>query len=306
MQRDKKIKKTVIITGYRCNNRCRFCIDSGKRNLPNKTTKEIIAEMILSKEKGTTYLEIIGGEITIRSDFLSLIKFAKKLGFETISMATNGRMFFYLEFAKTAVEAGLTDIIFSIHGHNAKLHDYLTQSPGSFKQLLMGLDNLRKIGFKNFGSNTIIVKDNYKKLPKIGEFLYKQGIRNSEFIFVDPTYGAAHDNFLKFVPKISQAAPYIRQCLDLVKNKSIHWDIRYVPLCYFVDYLEQISELQESAAFHTQHLAPDFINLDVEGSRKKIVRIKTKRCQGCRLYDKCEGIWKEYLKYYGDKELSPL
>jgi len=35
-------------------------------------------------------------------------------------------------------------------------------------------------------------------------------------------------------------------------------------------------------------------------------RAKTKRCEGCNLYDRCEGIWKEYLKYYGDKELLPV
>jgi len=63
-----KIKKTVIIVGYNCNNNCRFCIDSEKRELHNKTTQEIKQEMILAKERGTTYLEFIGGEVTIRPD----------------------------------------------------------------------------------------------------------------------------------------------------------------------------------------------------------------------------------------------
>jgi len=27
---------------------------------------------------------------------------------------------------------------------------------------------------------------------------------------------------------------------------------------------------------------------------------------GCKLYNTCEGIWKEYLKNYGDKELKPI
>jgi len=302
-----KIKKTVIITGYRCNNRCRFCIDADKRNLPNKTTKEVIAEMADAKERGTTYLEIIGGETTIRPDFLSLIKFAKKLGFETISMATNGRMFSYLEFVKETIDAGLTDIIFSIHGHNAKLHDFLTQSPGSFMQFLKGHENFKKLGFKKIGSNTTIVKDNYKELPKIGEFLYKQGIRNSEFIFVDPSYGAAYNNFFELVPLISVAAPYIRKCLEIgKKNRVSHWSVRYVPLCYFADYLDQVSELREVEIFHSEHLAPDFQNYDVENSRKEIGRAKTEKCAPCKLFDRCEGIWKEYLKNYGDKELKPI
>jgi MoaA/NifB/PqqE/SkfB family radical SAM enzyme len=304
---ESKIKKTVIITGYQCNNRCRFCIDADKRNLPEKSTKEIIAEMISAKKRGTTYLEIIGGETTIRPDFLKLIKSAEKLGFQTIAMSTNGRMFSYPEFAKAALEAGLTDIIFSIHGKNAKSHDSLTSVPGSFEQLLKGLENLKRLGFKNLGSNTTIVRDNYKELPKIGEFLYGQGFRNSEFIFVDPGYGAAFHNFSEFVPPISAAAPYIQKCLDIGKRNHVsHWSVRYVPLCYFTDYLDQVSELREVKIFHSEHLAPDFQNFDVENSRKEVGRAKTEKCLSCKLFDRCEGIWKEYLKHYGGKELKPV
>lgn len=305
--RNKKIKKTVIILGYQCNNNCQFCLDANKRNLVNKTTGQIIQEMVQVRRKGFTYLELIGGEPTIRPDIVELIKFARQLKFENIMMATNGRLFAYKEFAKKIIEAGLTDLIFSLHGHNSKLHDSLTRSRGSFRQMMKGIKNVRALGLKRIGTNTAIVKQNYRYLKKIGQLILKLGFRNSEFIFIDPTYGAAHDNFLKLVPKISEAAPCIRKCLDLgKKNKISHWVIRYVPMCHFADYKDRVSELQESTLFHTQHLAPDFINLDVEGSRRTIARAKTERCDGCRFFNQCEGIWKEYLKYYGDKELFPI
>ena len=302
-----KIKKTVIIIGYACNNRCMFCIDENKRKLYNKTTQEIKNEMIGAKKRGTTYIELIGGETTIRPDALKLVSFAKELDFSTINMATNGRMFSYLEYTKKMIKAGLTDIIFSIHGHNAEIHDNLTKSLGSFKQLLAGLNNFKKLGFDKIGSNTTIVKQNYKYLPQIGKFIFDQGIRNSEFIFVDPSYGAAYDNFQELVPKISKIAPYVRKCLDIgKKNKIPHWHIRYVPLCYFQDHLNQISELQEVNTFKTEHLAPDFENFNVEESRKEVGRERTKRCKGCKLFNKCEGIWKEYIRHYGDEELKPI
>jgi len=306
-KRKNKIKKTVIIVGYRCNNRCQFCNDSNKRDLPNKTTQQMKEEMIRARNKGTTYLEMIGGETTIRPDVLELISFAKSLGFQTITMATNGRMCSYLEFTKKIIAAGLTNIVFSIHGHQAKVHDYLTQSPGSFKQLLKGLNNFKKAGFKNIGSNTTIVKYNYKHLPRIGQFIYDQGIRNSEFIFVDPSYGGAYDDFDKLVPRISEITPYVKKCLDIgKKNKILHWHVRYVPLCYFPEYLDQISELEEVKSFHTEHLAPDFENLNVEESRAIVGRVKAKRCKACLLNNICEGIWREYVKRLGDKELKPI
>lgn len=308
MNNNGKIKKTVIITGYACNNMCKFCIDSDKRKMRNKTTGEIIAEMFDAKKRGTVYLELIGGEVTIRPDAIKLVKTAKDMGFETIAMATNGRMFSYEEFAKKIMEVGLNHIIFSIHGHNEKLHDSLTAAKGSFRQLISGLKNVKKYGKDiQIGSNTTIVKQNYKNLEDIAKFIYKRGISNAEYIFIDPSYGAAFNDFYSFVPRISEAAPYIKKCLDIGKNNGAdHWTARYVPLCYFDEYLDQVSELQERKLFSTEHLAPDFSNFDVENSRILIGRAKGKNCIGCGLSHMCEGIWKEYLKNYGEDELKPL
>lgn len=301
------IKKTVIITGYRCNNKCKFCISSNKRNLPVKTTQRIISEMYDARRRGRTYLEFIGGEQTIRKDCINLISIAKRIGFKHIAMATNGRLFAYREYTKKIIKAGITSVIFSIHGHNERLHDALTQVSGSLGQLLKGIENFKKLGFNDLGSNTTIVKQNYKYLPQIGELILNLGIRNSEFIFVDPTSGGARDNFKELVPRISEAAPYIKQCLDIGRRKkNKHWHIRYVPICLFTSYKDQISELFERKIFTTEHIASDFKNFDVEDSRRVIGRRRPEKCANCKEYDNCEGIWREYYKHYGDKELQPI
>lgn len=306
----KRIKKTVIMTGYKCNNNCIFCYNIHKRDIPDRPTREILSDIVEAKERGTTYLEIIGGEQTIRSDIIDIIRFAKRIDFETITMTTNGAMFFYKDFVKKIIEGGLNCLVFSIHGHNANLHDSLTRVKGSFNKLLEGLKNVRSlgVGIREIGSNTTIVKQNYKFLFEIGNLLNNLGIRNSEFIFVDPTRGGPYERFHELVPRISEAAPFIIKCLNIGKESKIdHWHIRYVPLCYFIDYQEQISELYEHTVFYnTEHLAPDYRNFDVENSRKEVGRIKPKKCSQCKKYDLCEGIWIEYYKRYGDKELKPI
>lgn len=309
---NKKIKKTVIITGYRCNNRCRFCMEADKRNLPVGTTLEIQQEMLGARKRGSDYLEMIGGEMTIRPDIVRLINFAKGLGFSTIMMSTNGRMYSYPELTESILKAGLNSLVFSIHGHTAKLHDWLTRVAGSFEQLKQGVENVQKISKKlglnvHIGSNTTIVKQNYKFLPQIGEYIRSLSIGDSEFIFVDCNEGGAYNNFDEFVPRISKIAEYVHKCLDIGKRDHLrHWHIRYVPLCYFQDYLDQISELQEVTTFHTEHIAPDFYNPHVEENRQIAGRLKTEKCKGCKLYSKCEGIWKVYLERYGDEELEPV
>lgn len=307
------IKKAVIIVGYRCNNRCIFCMEANKRDIPDVPLSKLKQEIFDARQRGAKYLEMIGGEVTIRPDAVEIVRFAKEMGFETIMMSTNGRMYSYKNFAKEILKAGLNSIVFSIHGHTDSLHDSLTQVPGSFKQLIKGVKNvkdvIKELGLKDIslGSNTTIVKQNYKKIPEIGQYIYDLGLKNAEFIFVDCTEGWAKDNFDKIVPRISDAAPYIRKCLDLKKKYNIsHWAVRYVPLCYFKDYLDQVSEIQEVQTFHTEHIAPDFYNPHAEEGRAKIGRKKTEKCKGCKLYNLCEGIWKNYLNHYGDEELKPI
>lgn len=299
-----KIKKTVLFVGYSCNNNCLFCINEDKRMLNAKSTHEVMSEMLEARKRGTTYLELIGGEETIRPDFIKLIEAAKKLKFKQITIATNGRMFSYKKFAQETIKAGVTGIIFSIHGPTAKLHDTLTQVQGSFQQLMLGIENVKKLKFKNIGANTTIVKQNYRSLFLIGKLIDSLGIDNAEFIFVDPNYGGAKNNFAKIVPRISRCAPYVRQCLELGrKNKASHWHVRYVPLCYFTDHLDQISELHENRLFETEHIAPDFVNSDVAKGRKICGRLKKKTCVECFYDNICEGIWVEYVRQYGDAEL---
>lgn len=302
-----KIQKLVLFTGFSCNSHCHFCIDLNKRDLPDKSTRQIVEEMARARGEGVEYLELIGGEATIRGDFLPIVKTAKKLGFKDIVVVTNGRMLSYPDFARRTVEAGVTDLIFSIHGPDAKMHDELTYAEGSFNELLKGIANVRALGFSRVFANCTVVKQNMRRLPDIGRLFTTLDIHHAEFIFVDPTYGGAYTNFHGLVPRISDAAPFMRETLDIGRRWGTRdWCVRYVPLCHFTDYLEQVSEIREVALFRTRHWAPDFVNEDVGPSRQVAGREKPAACAGCSLYGRCEGLWKEYLKHYGDSEVKPV
>lgn len=302
-----KTQKLVLFTGFSCSSHCHFCIDLNKRDLPDKSTRQIVEEMVSAKAAGVEYLEMIGGETTIRRDFIPLVRTAKKIGFKDIVVVTNGRMFAYPDFAQETVAAGVTDLVFSIHGHNAKLHDEMTYVPGAFDELMRGIDNVRAAGLERIFGNCTVVKQNMAHLPDIARVFLGKKIHHVEFIFVDPTYGGAYTNFHGLVPRISEAAPFMREALRVGREGgTTDFVARYVPLCHFSDDLGQISEIREVATFRTRHWAPDFKNDDVGAGRVAAGRSKTERCAGCSLYDRCEGIWNEYLKRYDDSELSPV
>ena len=299
--------KIVVITGYACNNNCRFCIDADKRRLAQKTTAELVREVYEARKKGAEVLEIIGGEATIRPDFARLVSLAKKIGIPDVVCATNGRIFADLARAREIVEAGIDSLIFSVHGPSPAVHDALTRSPGSFRELTRGLENLKKLGFTSINGNTTVVKGNMSRLDDIARFYVRHKVRNVEYIFVDPNYGGARNAFRAIVPRISKVAPFMRRALLTGLRAGLdQWKARYVPLCHFKGYEKQISETNERALFRTEHWAPDFRNRDATGSRAELGRKKPGCCRGCRLYSACEGLWVEYLKNYGDKELRPV
>jgi len=239
--------KIVLFTGYRCNNNCRFCIDADKRDMPEKTTAELLRDLYAAKRKGAGIVEIIGGESTIRPDFPALVKAARRLGIKDVVAATNGRVFADPAAARVIVKAGIGALIFSVHGPDARTHDALTRSPGSFRELTKGIGNLRALGFQNINGNTTVVKQNMRRLPDIARFYVKNGVRNVEYIFVDPNYGGAKNDFRRLVPRISEAAPWMRKALA-IGNKAgfTEWKARYVPLCHFRGYLGQICLLYTS------------------------------------------------------------
>lgn len=304
-------KKTVIFTWYWCNNICRFCIDLNKRDIEH-TTKEILKDIVIAKKNWTEILEIIWWEVTIRKDFFIIMQFIKSMKFQHVYLVTNWNKFADYNFAKKFYDMHVIDsIVFSIHWDTAVLHDLLVATPKSFEKLLKWIKNWQDLGFnkKHIWTNTAIEKWNFNKLIQIAKLIKKLWcLASSEFIFADPNVWWVHDNFDELMPKISEAAPYMKELLDWWNKNNMIYRVRYVPLCYFEDYLENnISEIIEWEMYsNVTHSAPDFNNSDVTEWRKNNWRVKTKKCKWCKLFNKCEWIWKTYYEKLWDWELLPI
>ena len=178
------------------------------------------------------------------------------------------------------------------------------------RNFFKGIKNWQDLGFdkKKIGTNTAIENGNYEYLPEIGKLIKEIGcLGSSEFIFADPNQGWVNNEFEKLMPRISKAAPYMRQLLDWGNANDMIYRVRYVPLCYFPEYIEDnVSEIQETQIYtNVTHSAPDFHNSDVVEGRKNAGRVRTKKCKDCSLFHKCEGIWKTYYEKRGDDELLP-
>jgi MoaA/NifB/PqqE/SkfB family radical SAM enzyme len=304
-----QVIKTAVILGYQCNNYCKFCYCADKREaaIPPLKTKEAKRVLEEGRARGSTFVDFLGGEPTIRNDLVELITYARELGYSDISITTNGRMLANKEYAKELIDAGLNQAIFSIHGHKPELHDYLVSTKGAFKQVTQGMKNMKMLKPDFFiATNTVMLKPNVKHLPKIAELCISLGSRSLEFIFPHPR-GNAYRNFDKLVPHLEELILPIRKTIAVgIKHKVSHVMMRYVPMCYMFGCLGYLSEYVAKSTLKEQHIGPEFQDLNVEKGRATVGRIKGPQCFGCKHYKECEGIFVEYAEKRGFGELIPM
>lgn len=293
------MKKADIKTGFLCNNNCLFCVQGHKKGFGNKKTSEL-KEIIKDAKKDCEIIVFTGGEPTIRKDIIELIKYAKKSGFKTIQIQSNGRMFAYKDFCQEMIKAGANEFALALHGHTPELHNYLTGS-NAFLQLIRGIKNLKKLG-QIVITNTVINKSNYRHLPEIAKLLISLDVDQVQFAFVH-AIGEAETNFASVVPRISLVMPYVKKALEVGKyfKKTIMTEA--ITLCFLPGYEDHISEkiMPQMKIFDLDQVVSDF-------EKVRIVEGKAKgpKCKKCKYFDSCEGSWKEYPERYGWEEFIPV
>lgn len=294
-------KRVDIKTGFTCNNNCRFCVQGWKKKLGNRPTEDIKKDLEAAKKTGCSGVVFTGGEVTIRNDFFDLLKYAKKLGFELIQVQTNARRFCYMDFCENAVKAGMNEFGPAIHGHIPELHNYLTRSPGSFKQTYQAIKNIRKLGF-HIVTNTVVVKPNYRYLPEIAQMLVDLGVNQFQFAFVHAT-GNAGDNFDQMMPWVSLAAPYIHKGLQIGIDAGLKVMAEAMPFCMMKGYEKYVSELYipDTEIRDIDSYDPNFTE-----TRRKKGKVKFPQCKKCKYELICEGPWKEYPEKRGNEEFKAV
>lgn len=294
------MKKADIKTGFLCNNSCLFCVQGPeKKKFGNKNTKELI-EIIKKAKKGCDTIVFTGGEPTIRKDLIELVAVAKKVGFKTIQIQSNGRMFVYEKFCKDIVNAGANEFALALHGHNAKLHNYLTGAE-SFRQIVTGIRTLKKMKQKVI-TNTVITKANYRNLPEIAKVLISLSVDQMQFAFVHAV-GAAGNNFDSVVARVEMVAPYLKEAIDIGGLFNVKVMTEGVPFCLLNGYESSISEtvMPDIKIFDQISVIDDYKKMRINEDKAK-----GPKCLKCIYNNICEGPWKEYPKAFGWDEFRPV
>lgn len=326
-------RNVEINVGKICNNKCIFCLDGlpateMRRYMPYPEMQEEIRRWHAA---GTRSIGFLGGEPTTYPWIVEAVSYARELGYSRITIATNGTRLFRRDFTDKLLEAGLTRVTMSAHGHKAEVEDRITRVPGNFLKKQGALQYLvqkRNEGLlrDNVSVNIVVNGWNYMYLPQMLRYYYDLGVDDVRANFVRAE-GWAWDH-PEIIPRYREVVPYVVKAVLLNEYRyKKTFTLGSFPLCILP------KELLASRSLARRYVG-EFRDLDTDCSiktveegvgREGVATIENGRarfnwqqrkrndlkrhidtCHHCRYTDVCEGIWKEYLEIHGGEEFEAI
>lgn len=295
----------------KCNNECVFCSNPQfEKDYSLDEAKKTIKEFA---NEGVTEIFLTGGEPTIAPFLPEIIKFIIKQKI-TPRLITNGVKLSNKQFVQKLHNAGLRDINVSIHSHLEKVSDKLTQRKGHYKKTIAGIRNSIESGM-NVSVNSTINSKNCSRLLDFMQFMVKKFPTINHYVFNNLDPGCADGNLISragqnpwIVAKLTDFELELKKMADFLRASNKTFRIERVPLCYMQGF-EQFST--ETRKIVKNEL---YICSFIEKGTKNVVKTvkpfqfstKVDCCKICKLNPICNGIQKEYLQLYGDRELFPI
>jgi mycofactocin radical SAM maturase len=147
---------------YACNLACTHCLSSsGRRDPAELTTPEAMGIIDELHDLQVFYVNIGGGEPTIRADFWDLIDYSVSRGVG-VKFSTNGSRITPARAARLA-GSDYVDVQISIDGAEAATNDAI-RGEGSFATARTAMDNLAAAGFGPFKISVVMTRDNIAQL----------------------------------------------------------------------------------------------------------------------------------------------
>ena len=237
-----------IRLGFRCNARCGFCyyqdlLDNPLEKEPK--TSHVLKQLRAMRRFGTDEVEFTGGEPTVKPDLPEIIRQAKTLGFVNVSLITNGLRFSNFAYAKKLVDAGLNDILFSLHGSNKAMHDMHTGIPGSFEKIIQAMENANRLGIR-VRITTTVTSENCKALNDIIDIALQQNAQRLNLAVFSPV-AQADETSEKFTVAYPIAAKCIKQAIVYHQKNLPPLSVKYIPFCYMEGYEQYVMNLYQQS-----------------------------------------------------------
>ena len=158
---------------YACNLSCVHCLSSsGRRNPDELTTEQCKAVIDELQRMQVFYVNIGGGEPTVRPDFWELVDYATdhQVG---VKFSTNG-LRIDEKVAQRLAASDYVDVQISLDGATAEVNDAV-RGKGSFDMATTALRNLADAGFQDAKISVVVTRHNISQLDEFKELADRYG-----------------------------------------------------------------------------------------------------------------------------------
>jgi molybdenum cofactor biosynthesis enzyme MoaA len=336
----------VLDTGLKCLHSCLFCYyrdyngqqdyqalrKGGFRSAGD--SKRILDLFVRS---GYRHFDITGGEPSLHPDIVDIVRYGCTnlalagrlitLGQYLLQKTSGGR-----SLLDTLLDAGLTDVLFSLHSADAESFNAFTN--GSLKKLTAAMDYFDRKGFQ-YGTNTVVFEGNRDVLPDIAALACDHGVYIHNFIMFNAYHGwSEHKKSIRMQPRYDAVRPYIEKAVQRMETAGIAVNIRYTPYCVVKGFEKHIVGLagvfydpfewrnracnygkppefcaEPISIEHTYALRREEKTLEsgwqIIATRGDNLKVFPEVCGSCAAIEFCDGLSPSYLGTHGGGELSP-
>lgn|GEM_PF-223598 len=311
-------KSLEFFVNYACNAKCPFCFNPPDaspeldRGLP---LPELARRLLTGWREGYRAVKFIGGEVTVRDDLPQILALARRIGYRTIQLTTNGIRLADPAYARNLVRLGVNRVRFSIHGHTPELHDRLVAVPGALAKIERAARTLRPLGVE-LGVNYVLNRINAAAFPDTLDWLYGAFGVDDVIVYFLRYQGfgalAANKELLKL--RFSEAAGPVREGFARLRARGAR---RYPQLIHFAPCVapelaeHMLDWTKDPTASGLGNTREDRVTLP-DGSGGLIHEITNSgkapvaACAACALKDRCLGIETNYVAEFGEAEFKPV
>ena len=213
-----------------CNNQCHFCSNpSNWKNISYKRWIELIDDFI---KREYHWIIFTGWEPTLSPDLVKWIKYANKKWINC-RIISNWMQCANENYVKDLKNAWLELIHFSLYSYIEKIHDFLTDTPWSYKKILKAIQNSLKQWIE-VQLNCVINKYNQDHLDKTVKFIVKYFPQIRHFVWnnLDPQMMRQTDIALSTLPDFEKASKVLLRWLKFLEGSWRTFRVERLPLCY--------------------------------------------------------------------------
>ena len=291
-------RRTRIPTGLICNIRCPFCYYGDELNTQSYSTEQIKRMIDLAGNYGIQYVDFSGGEPTTRSDLPELLSYAAKT-MRQVCIISNGLKLADKDYLKSLSDAGLNEVLLSIHGATEESSMRMSGRRGFLPKVIQSLENISNAGLR-LRTNTVITRYNADSLMAIAALVAQYCPAAVNFICFNDWVNAKGQTSLLAV-RYSEVMPTVRHAVEFLRKTVSKVTVRYAPFCLLKGLEPHVSGLLQNTFDEDEWL---------DSIKRAIVDID--RPENCRkyvedVYDVWSGTaWETLIRGLENEEVDAI